>query len=77
MLVIYDTAWTIFKIVSVRLMNNGVSTEIRETFSIHYSLWGKFLKRNLIYLYFSKYNEINIGHSNFQKHAFYKNDINC
>ena len=42
---------------------NVFSTEIHKSFPIHYCLGGKFLKRVLTYLSCTKYNEINISHS--------------
>ena len=52
---------------------NGLSTETHKSFPIHSGLWDEtFFKRILGYLYCTKYNEINIGHSYIQKHVSYK-----
>ena len=52
---------------------NGLSTETHKNFPIHYGLLGgKCLKHILTYLACTKYNEINISHSDTQKHVFYE-----
>ena len=48
---------------------DGLSREIHKSFSIHYNLQGKYLKRILTYLDCTKYNEINISPSHIQKHV--------
>ena len=53
---------------------NGINilyTNLPKGFPIHYGLQGKILKIILTYLYCSKYNDINICHSDVQKHVPY------
>ena len=50
------------------------SIEVQKSTPIHYDLWGggKFLKHIITYLCCTKYNEINLCHSDVQKHVSYK-----
>ena len=46
-----------------------VCQQSNKCFPIYYSVWGKFLKSILTYLYCCEYNEINKYHSDVQKHV--------
>ena len=59
MLVISNTAWTMFE--------NGMSETNR--WSTETRMEGKFLKHVLTYLHYIKYNEINICYLDIQKHV--------
>ena len=57
-------------------IKNGINTTsflYTESHKIFPVLCGKFLKSILLYLYFINYNEINMYHSDIQKHVSYKN----
>ena len=63
-----------FGLLSIKILYIGS----HKKYLIHYDLWGIlkrfksiFLKRILAYLYFTKYNEINIFHLDAQKHVSY------
>ena len=52
---------------------NGLSTKTHKCFPIHYGSWGKISKKRILtYLDCTKNNEIDISHSNIQKHVSYK-----
>ena len=69
MLFISNVAWTILKMVCIRIIVH-VERQIRHP--IHFGLWEKFLKRILTYLYCTNQNKINIYHSDVQKHVSYE-----
>ena len=66
MLVISNRAYTILKIVYITLM---IRLQIHKSSPMHYGLWGKIFRAYFNIFICTKYNEINIGHSDVQKHV--------
>ena len=70
MLFISDTEWTVLKVVCMGLM------VYLQSFPMHYGLRGRKPNRTLTCLYYVKYNEINICHSDVQKYVSYHRSHN-
>ena len=64
---VYKSMFPIKIINSVNIFYMG----FHKSFPIHYRLWGEFLKHILSNLYSTIYNEVNICHTDVQKHLSY------